>query len=139
MSSVKVRVNLVRNSDPDAAAKLALVPATLEELLSQASAKLGIAAATLFLSNGAEVDDVGLLQNDDVVYVATSGEPFNKKSMVATGPNASAPKKKDAEADIRTHHIVMLGSGATGKSCLSLRFTKSVFVENYDPTIEDVC
>ena len=31
----------------------------------------------------------------------------------------------------------MLGSGAVGKSSITLRFTNDTFVDTYDPTIED--
>lgn len=33
--------------------------------------------------------------------------------------------------------IVVLGTGGVGKSALSLQFVQSIFVEKYDPTIED--
>eukprot|EP00049_Salpingoeca_infusionum_P018002 m.355338 g.355338 ORF g.355338 m.355338 type:complete len:187 (-) comp17225_c0_seq1:754-1314(-) len=33
--------------------------------------------------------------------------------------------------------LVVLGSGAVGKSCLTLRFTTNRFEEEYDPTIEN--
>lgn len=33
--------------------------------------------------------------------------------------------------------IVMLGSGAVGKSALTIRYVSDQFVDNYDPTIED--
>ena len=33
--------------------------------------------------------------------------------------------------------IVVLGSGGVGKSALSMQYVQSVFVEKYDPTIED--
>ncbi|KAG6899068.1 hypothetical protein C0993_001225 [Termitomyces sp. T159_Od127] len=33
-------------------------------------------------------------------------------------------------------NIVVLGAGGVGKSALTVRFIKDVFVENYDPTIE---
>ncbi|GFR80858.1 type A von Willebrand factor domain-containing protein [Elysia marginata] len=35
------------------------------------------------------------------------------------------------------YKIVMLGSGAVGKSCVTLRFVNDTFVDDYDPTIED--
>ncbi|KAK3751627.1 hypothetical protein RRG08_012688 [Elysia crispata] len=35
------------------------------------------------------------------------------------------------------YKIVMLGSGAVGKSSVTLRFVNNTFVDDYDPTIED--
>ncbi|KAL8666008.1 MAG: hypothetical protein Q9202_001745 [Teloschistes flavicans] len=37
----------------------------------------------------------------------------------------------------REYHIVVLGSGGVGKSCLTAQFVQNVWIENYDPTIED--
>jgi len=33
--------------------------------------------------------------------------------------------------------VVVLGAGGVGKSALTIRFIRDVFVENYDPTIEE--
>jgi GTPase KRas len=33
--------------------------------------------------------------------------------------------------------MVVLGGGGVGKSCLTIQFVQSIFVEDYDPTIED--
>jgi len=33
--------------------------------------------------------------------------------------------------------VVVLGAGGIGKSCLSIRFIKGTYEENYDPTIEE--
>ncbi|KAF2454175.1 putative ras small monomeric GTPase [Lineolata rhizophorae] len=37
----------------------------------------------------------------------------------------------------REYHIVVLGSGGVGKSCLTAQFVQNVWIEAYDPTIED--
>ncbi|KAF2743083.1 putative ras small monomeric GTPase [Sporormia fimetaria CBS 119925] len=37
----------------------------------------------------------------------------------------------------REYHIVVLGSGGVGKSCLTAQFVRNVWIESYDPTIED--
>ncbi|KAF1816071.1 ras small monomeric GTPase [Eremomyces bilateralis CBS 781.70] len=35
------------------------------------------------------------------------------------------------------YNIVVLGSGGVGKSCLTAQFVQNVWIESYDPTIED--
>ncbi|KAI9316635.1 ras related protein 1b [Dichotomocladium elegans] len=38
---------------------------------------------------------------------------------------------------MREYKLVVLGSGGVGKSALTVQFVQSLFVEKYDPTIED--
>lgn len=37
----------------------------------------------------------------------------------------------------REYHIVVLGAGGVGKSCLTAQFVQNVWIDSYDPTIED--
>jgi len=37
----------------------------------------------------------------------------------------------------RECHIVVLGAGGVGKSCLTAQFVQNIWIESYDPTIED--
>ncbi|KAF2673001.1 ras-domain-containing protein [Microthyrium microscopicum] len=37
----------------------------------------------------------------------------------------------------REYNIVVLGSGGVGKSCLTAQFVQNIWIESYDPTIED--
>jgi small GTP-binding protein len=37
----------------------------------------------------------------------------------------------------RDYHIVVLGAGGVGKSCLTAQFVQNIWIESYDPTIED--
>ncbi|KAM7189760.1 putative ras [Naviculisporaceae sp. PSN 640] len=37
----------------------------------------------------------------------------------------------------REFHVVVLGAGGVGKSCLTAQFVHQEWIENYDPTIED--
>ncbi|KAF7316944.1 hypothetical protein HMN09_00428700 [Mycena chlorophos] len=38
---------------------------------------------------------------------------------------------------MRQFNVVVLGAGGVGKSALTVRFVRDVFVEHYDPTIEE--
>ncbi|EIN04909.1 hypothetical protein PUNSTDRAFT_92355 [Punctularia strigosozonata HHB-11173 SS5] len=38
---------------------------------------------------------------------------------------------------MRDFNVVVLGAGGVGKSALTARFIRDVFIENYDPTIEE--
>jgi len=38
---------------------------------------------------------------------------------------------------MREFNVVVLGAGGVGKSALTVRFVRDVFIENYDPTIEE--
>lgn len=42
-----------------------------------------------------------------------------------------------ADGGRREHNIVVLGAGGVGKSCLTAQFVQNVWIESYDPTIED--
>lgn len=44
----------------------------------------------------------------------------------------------DLMIGMREYKLVVLGSGGVGKSALTVQFVSDVFVQKYDPTIEDL-
>jgi Ras-related protein Rap-1A/Ras-related protein Rap-1B len=49
----------------------------------------------------------------------------------------STPPSQTITHKMREYKLVVLGSGGVGKSALTVQFVQSIFVEKYDPTIED--
>jgi len=96
------------------------VPATFPEFLKNASEKLGVNGKKIYNEDGALIDDVNLIRDDEKVYIS-GGEPFWKTD----------------QSRVKMYKIAVLGAGGVGKSCLSLRYVKNAFVDVYDPTIED--
>ena len=93
-SSKMKRVILFRNGT-DTDGKVVLITNSLDDILRQASRKLGVVARCLYTPQGGLIDDVGLLQDNDVLYVS-NGEPFR-----------AAP--------------TLQGQGQTGSPCLPRR------------------
>merc|ERR1712071_399939 len=44
---------------------------------------------------------------------------------------------RPVHTNMREYKLVVLGSGGVGKSALTVQFVQGIFVERYDPTIED--
>ncbi|XP_041351897.1 circularly permutated Ras protein 1-like [Gigantopelta aegis] len=76
-------------------------------------------------------EGAALAQTQSVPFIETSaktGENVTEamETLVKTLPRAS-----------HAYKIVMLGTCSVGKSSVTIRFVQNMFVDNYDPTIED--
>jgi len=60
-----------------------------------------------------------------------------KESSSAAAAAASTAKKAEVAAKHKTYKLVVFGSGAVGKSSVTLRFVSNTFTQDYLPTIED--
>ncbi|KAH8131544.1 ras-GTPase RSR1 [Trichoderma asperelloides] len=47
------------------------------------------------------------------------------------------PPRSPFSSSSRELHVVVLGAGGVGKSCLTAQFVHNEWIESYDPTIED--
>ncbi|KAE8285505.1 BTB/POZ domain-containing protein KCTD9 [Larimichthys crocea] len=65
--------------------KVLAVYGSLEDLLSAASCKLGVRAASVYNGNGGLIDDVTLIRDDDVLYVS-EGDPSEDPQEELSGP-----------------------------------------------------
>jgi len=119
------RITIVNNSNPDQS-KLLIIPLNLAiaQFLLLSTQKLHIKAKRLFLADGQEITDVEYLHDGDVIYVST-GEAFFKQT------------NKRKEANVPTYAVAVMGPGSVGKSAMTRRYVQGVFVQDYDPTIED--
>ena len=95
-----------------------------KKLKAMAGKKLGIRVKRVFQANGEEIEGMELVQNNDQLYMSTGAEFFKHN------------KRGNAMGD-EVYSISVLGTGGVGKSALTLRFIRDVFVEEWDPTIED--
>ncbi len=96
-----------------------------KKLKSMASKKLNIRGVKrVFQANGEEIEGMENVQNNDQLYVST-------------GANFFKYNKRGSGTGEEVYSISVLGTGGVGKSALTLRFIRDIFVEEWDPTIED--
>jgi len=115
-----IRCVVYRNCADPGDGQVMMVENDLETFLKDAGQLLNIKADRAFTESGGYIDDVSLIRNDEKIYISC-GEPFFRNDT----------------SKFSVHKIAVLGAGGVGKSCLSMRYVKSAFVEVYDPTIED--
>eukprot|EP01095_Lingulamoeba_sp_RSL-Kostka_P008402 TRINITY_DN27_c0_g1_i1.p1 TRINITY_DN27_c0_g1~~TRINITY_DN27_c0_g1_i1.p1 ORF type:complete len:272 (-),score=96.16 TRINITY_DN27_c0_g1_i1:141-956(-) len=117
---MSTRCIVYKNTPKHGEGTMMIVPDSIDDFLAQAGNKLGIKGNKAYTATGGRIDDVSLIRDDEKIFIS-QGEPFYKVD----------------NSRVKTYKIAVLGSGGVGKSCLSLRYVKSTFVDIYDPTIED--
>jgi len=85
----------------------------------------GIRARRIFTSRGGEIDDVKIIYPEEVCYIS-QGENF-------IVPTVEAPTETTSEK----YTIAILGAAAVGKSAITQRYVRGIFIRDYDPTIDD--
>lgn len=124
------RCMVLRNRDPGESCLLQFDPSeSMEELMALVARSLpadGAAVEKLFAENGREIENPQEIYQNDVVFCAARGEEFLGRAQLG---------RRGAVRS--TFKISVLGSGAVGKSALTLQYVQRVFYQDYDPTIED--
>jgi len=115
-----IRCVIFKNCSDHGDGTLVAVPSTLDAFLKMAGEKLKCKADRAYTENGGYIDDIALIRDDEKIFIS-AGEPFYKFDS----------------SKVKSYKIAVLGSGGVGKSCLSMRYVRSTFVDIYDPTIED--
>jgi len=124
MTGVGVRVKILKNAIEAGEPKLVIVPDNLPALLKAAGSKLGLNKPKyIYTSTGALVDDINLLKDDEELFISEVEGFFKTKLSENSG--------------YKTYKVAVLGPGGVGKSCITIRYTQSKFIESYDPTIEN--
>ena len=112
-----------------------------------------VSASLSYLSSGVQVSAMDDMQQDDKLYIATSGESFYKTAGIACQamqlmcvslsythyyhhPNVHLCTAGPTTTSSMLH-VAVLGAGYVGKSALTLRFVRDFFVKDWDATIED--
>ncbi|KAJ8269306.1 hypothetical protein COCON_G00119130 [Conger conger] len=69
-----------------------------------------------------------------VAAVASADRVEGQRTDWSDGEGSSSHRTR---CRMREYKLVVLGSGGVGKSALTVQFVQGIFVEKYDPTIED--
>ena len=118
-----MRIIVYKNQKAPGSGKNALIShkAAYDELLFECCKVLGDDFKVIYNEQGKQVTSVLSINDGSALYLS-KGEAFQvlKKNQEASEPT-----------------FVMLGSAGVGKSAITLRYIRNLFVDEYDPTIED--
>lgn len=94
----------------------------------------------ILVANKQDLNSEGVVTSDQGRALATKLGVHFMETSAKTGQgvhDAMTQLIREVSRSGSEYKIVMLGSGAVGKSCVTLRFVNDTFVDDYDPTIED--
>ena len=117
-----IRLILHNNQPSSTSGKSILLNKTLSfpSILSACSATLGSTYSKIFNETGESIYSLSGLKDGSNLYLS-QGESFFKHSQKTQTESVFA----------------LLGSAGVGKSAITLRYIRNLFVSEYDPTIED--
>jgi small GTP-binding protein len=118
-----IRLIVYKNQKSPKAGKNILISPTAiyEEILDECCKALGDHFKLIFDERGKQVNSISGLRDGCSLYLS-KGEAFQALTQ---------------NSRIHEPTFVMLGAAGVGKSALTIRFIRNIFVEDYDPTIED--
>lgn len=107
----------------------------------------GVKAKRIFRSNGDELTDVRMIDDDDNLYIS-EGEGFALNDTLKTRQQPSPSVysnpiiRQPAQSTVGLNpmhkcRISVIGPATVGKSALTIQYAKKYFLESYDNTIED--
>lgn len=110
----------------------------MEEFLPQAGKKLGLKNARYaYLATGTEVTSAMLLElEDDTEVYISEREGFYRSGAIRLCCKRSVQLIVPAAGKPGNFKVALLGVGGVGKSCISLKYIKGAFTDQYDPSIE---
>lgn len=120
METVRIIVHKNASSPGSGTSMLINSNYSYKELLAACSKTLGSEFCIIYNETGRQITSVQGLKDRSCVYLSKGEEFLVKKSS-----NSSEPV------------FVMLGAAGVGKSAITLRYIRNIFVDYYDPTIED--
>lgn len=128
-----IHINITKNTRVESIKKRLRVERHEEfsKILARISSKLGIEAKILYNQEGVVIEETEDIKGGDTLYVS-QGEQFWPRNKLSSSIS-SKPENK-----IRTIKLGVIGPQAVGKSALTVRYVRKVFIDEYLPSIEDL-
>jgi GTPase KRas len=142
------RVTVV-SEDASSVPKVMMLPASWEmtTFVREAAEKLGfLSAATcqvLLLPSRGAIEDISHIRDGDelLITICKDGLPVPPSEPIAStsidGVTLEINPVSSEPGEMRSYRICILGAGGVGKSAVTMRLLKDVFLIGYDPTLDE--